>query len=133
MSQSHTKRYIDQLPGIVRGLNDRYIPAIGTSPASVNVHNEIGIFHRRYDHIFGHQQTEPAFRVGDHCHLRLQKIGKFDKSYTANFDDQIYRIRAVRKAPPVLVYELEDLNGRQIEGRWYKESLAPMFEEEQTQ
>ncbi len=49
----------------------------------------------------------------------------------ANFDDQIYRIWAVRKAPPALVHELEDLNGRQIEGRWYNESLTPVFEEEQ--
>ncbi len=127
MTETRSRRYIDQLEALVKGLNDRYLPAIGTSPASVNVQNEIQVFHKRYDHIFRHQQISPAFQVGDYCRLRLQKIGVFDKSYTANFDDQIYRIRAIRKAPPVLMYELEDLNGRQIEGRWYKESLSLVY------
>ncbi len=130
MSEARTKKYIDQLPKIVTGLNDRYLPAIGTSPSAVSVRNEIQIFHRRYDHIFRHQKTIPAFHVGDYCRLKLQKTGAFDKSYTANYDDQTFRVRAIRKAPPVLMYQLEDLNGDKIEGRWYKESLSHVYAED---
>ncbi len=130
MAEAKTRKYIDRLPDIVRGLNNRYLSAIRTSPSGVNVHNEIQIFHRRYDHIYRHQNMTPAFRVGDYCRLRIQKTGAFDKSYTANFDDQIYRISAIRKAPPVLMYQLEDLNGERIEGRWYKELLSHVYAEE---
>ncbi len=131
MSHARTKRYVDKLQDIVEGLNDRPVPAIGMTPASVNVRNEIQVFHRRYDHIFRHQDATPTFQVGDYCRLRLQKTGAFDKSYTENFDNQIYRIRAIRKAPPVLVYELEDLNGIHIKGRWYRQSLSHVYDKQQ--
>ncbi len=74
MSRVRTKRYVDKLQAMVDGLNARHMPAIGTTPASVNVRNEIQIFHRRYDHIFRHQDQTPAFQVRDYCRLRLQKL-----------------------------------------------------------
>ncbi len=129
MTEMKTRKYIDQIPAIVEGLNGRYVGSIGTSPDSVTIHNEIGIFHRRYDHIFQHQIPIPAFRVGDYCRLRLQKKETLKKAYTQTFDDQIFRISAIRNAPPVLMYEIEDLEGNKIDGRWYKESLYPIIYE----
>ncbi len=132
MMEFKTKRYIDQLQSIVDGLNNRFLPAIGTAPASVTVQNQLAIFHKRYDHIFRHKLGTPKYRVGDFCRLHLQKRNvAFDKSYMPNFGDEIYRISAIRKAPPVHMYELTDLNGNRISGRWYQQSLTPVYESEE--
>ncbi len=128
MTEFKTTRYIDQLQAIIDGLNNRFLPVIDTTPASVNIQNELSVFHKRYDQIFRHKLDPPKFRKGDHCRLHLQKKDIFEKAYTANFSKEIYVISAIRTTRPVHIYELSDLNGDRIKGRWDQQSLVPVCE-----
>jgi hypothetical protein len=64
--------------------------------------------------------TRPKFNVGQHVRISKEKM-IFGKGGEQNYTTEIFRIIKVISRTPRPVYELEDLNKKLINGRYYGE------------
>ena len=71
------------------------------------------------------------FRVGQHVRITNEKM-KFAKGGEQNYTTEIFKVRKVVHRTPRPVFELEDLQGREIEGQFYSEELVPLRVTKQT-
>jgi hypothetical protein len=99
-------------------------------PNAVNFQNARQLFNRLYK-----EEDEPTtsplkiFKVGQIVRISKEK-GKFEKSYLPNFSDELFRIKHVNQSHFPIVYRLEDLEGEEISGVFYREELVPTSLEE---
>jgi hypothetical protein len=70
--------------------------------------------------------VRPKFNVGQHVRISKEKM-KFAKGGEQNYTTEIFRIIKVIRRTPRPVYELEDLNGKIIDGQFYGEELTPVL------
>jgi hypothetical protein len=49
--------------------------------------------------------------------------GKFEKGYTPNWSKEVFKIIEVDKSDNPVMYQLEDLEGELIKGKFYNEEL----------
>ena len=69
--------------------------------------------------------TKATFQVGQH--IRISKETKrFAKAAEHNFSTEIFKVAKVIDRGPRAVYELQNLNGTRIDGRFYREVLTPI-------
>ena len=68
-----------------------------------------------------YQLLLPKFRVGDTVTISRYK-STFTKRYKANFAEELFKISKVIRGDPN-AYELEDLDGEPIIGKFYEEEL----------
>ena len=64
---------------------------------------------------------KPRFQVGDKVRIYKWK-STFEKGYTTRFTSEIFVITEVHNTTPV-TYNLKDLNGEEVTGRFYNEEL----------
>jgi hypothetical protein len=74
----------------------------------------------RHSHV---RTAKARFRVGQHVRISKQKM-KFAKGGEQNNTTEIFRIVKVFHRSPRPVYELQDLNGKLIDGQFYQEELS---------
>ena len=113
---------------ITKALNARYLSSINMSPDKVTVYDNHRLFLKRYGGLLHEMQQNPKLKQGDIVRLRLRKTGALAKGYTANFNDELYVIRSVIRAPPTFRYHLVDQKGNEIEGSFYYFELLHVFE-----
>ena len=64
---------------------------------------------------------DPTFKVGDH--IRISKYKNiFAKGYTPNWSEEVFVIKKVKNTVP-WTYVINDLNGEEIIGTFYKKEL----------
>jgi hypothetical protein len=68
---------------------------------------------------------KPRFRLGQHVRISKEKI-KFAKGGEQNYSTEVFRVIKVIRRTPRLVYELEDLNHKVIDGQFFNEGLTPV-------
>ena len=61
------------------------------------------------------------FKVGDHVRISKYKI-IFAKGYTLNWSEEVFVIKEVKNTVP-WTYVINDLNGEEIIGAFYKKEL----------
>ena len=61
------------------------------------------------------------FKVGDHVRISKYKI-IFAKGYTLNWSEEVFVIKEVKNTVP-WTYVINDLNGEEIIGTFYKKEL----------
>ena len=71
------------------------------------------------------------YNVGQHVRISKEKA-KFAKSAEQNFSTEIFLIIKVIHRTPRPVYELEDLNRKVIDGKFYEEEITPVRITKQT-
>ena len=60
----------------------------------------------------------PSSKIGEF--FRIAKVfSKFSKRYKPQFTDEIFEILDMKTAIPRVSYELEDLNGEKLFGKFY--------------
>ena len=120
-TDKHTNTYINVLPKLVKAYNNAKHRSIGTSPASVNIDNQMEIKKRLYGDDNEDPQPNFKFKVGDR--VRLSKVKTtFEKGYRPNWTEEIFVIsKCVKRNPPV--YRIKDLEGEELEGTFYEEEL----------
>ena len=65
---------------------------------------------------------EAKFQVGDF--VRISKYKKtFEKGYTARRSKEVFEVKSVDDKQQPVMYELKDLLGEDIEGKFYNEEL----------
>lgn len=115
-------KWINNLQKIIDTYNSTVHRTIKMRPIDVNDKNEGDLLKTAYKQ----NQTllvgiNHRFKVNDY--VRISKFKTiFEKSYTANWTTEIFRIvKALPTEPPT--YSLEDLNGKEIKGCFYAHEL----------
>jgi hypothetical protein len=122
----NTFNYVRVLPKLLQGYNDRVHSSIGMPPSKLRIANAFQVAlklsqtrrreRRRW-------RREPAFQVGDHVRISKERT-PFSKGYTPNYSTEVFRIKAIIRGLKVPTYQLEDLNGEDIKGTFYREELV---------
>lgn len=120
---NNTRRYIDDLDGLVNSYNSRVHSSIGMAPRDVNAKNERQVWRALYADIVDGEPKEPRhFKVGDQ--VRLSRIkGLMEKGYEQNWTEEIYVVRQCIPGEPRPLYRIKDTQGEAVQGRFYPEEL----------
>ena len=115
-THANMRRYVDVLDDILHSYNNMYHMSIGMAPAEVGPHNEEEVRARLYP------ERPKSYKwkhdVGNRVHITMQHQ-PFRKGYLGQWSEDIFEI--VSRLPTVPVtYELRDLAGELIEGRFYE-------------
>ena len=114
-------RYINVLQDLVDSYNNTYHRSIGHASATVGLLNVGTVRRKLYGKMNSAAPKKFKFRVGDHVRLSLQK-SPFKKVYKMSWTEEIFQITRQLSRTPV-VYTVQDLLERLIEGTFYEEDL----------
>ena len=105
--------YIDKLNDIVNEYNGTYHRTIKMKPVDVNDNKYIDLKKEFND-------KDPKFKVGDHVRISKYK-NIFAKGYIPNWSEEVFIIKKVKNTVP-WTYVINDLNGEEIIGKFYKKT-----------
>ena len=75
----------------------------------------------KVNYTFSFKNIKPKLKVGDYVR-NLDKRNIFSKSYTSNWNRELFRVNKVLKTQPP-THKIEDINGEIIEGKYYEQEL----------
>lgn len=120
----NTRKYLDVLPKLLEGYNNKVHSSTGFAPSQIGKHN----FLQAYKNMFGKEKKPSAsfrFSVGDKVRISKAKM-IFEKGYEQNWTLEIFVIKRRLKRTPV-VYKLEDMNGEELDSIFYENELQKVF------
>ena len=109
------------LQDLVDSYNNTYHRRIGRAPATVSLLNVGTVRRELYGGITLTVAKKLKFHVGNHVRLSLRKR-LFKKGYKMNWSEEIFQITK-RLSRTLVVYTVQDLLQRPIEGTFYEEEL----------
>ena len=121
LTARHTRRYIDVLPKFVSSYNKSFHRSIGMAPSKVNSKNESTVREKLYPPLPLQKEYNNVVEVGSVVRLNKTKR-KFDKGYLPNWTKEIFIVIERLKTRPT-TYRVQDYNGTNIVGTFYKEEL----------
>ena len=107
---------MDVLDDLVHSYNNTYHRSIGMAPADVGPHNEEEVRARLY--LKKPKSYKWKHAVGDRVRITMQRQ-PFRKGYIGQWSEEIFEIASRLPTVPV-TYELRDLAGELIKGRFYE-------------
>ena len=112
--------WYDILPELLRKYNTSKHRTIKMTPEEASKPKN----YYRVSACFKHVKNKdpPSFSVGDKVRISIQKK-LFDKGATANWSEEIFKVKKLRLDTNPIVYQLEDLAGEDVVGNFYKEQL----------
>ena len=119
MTSISKNAYIDKLDDIVKEYNNTYHTSIKIKPVDVKYNTYIDFEKEVND-------KNPKFRVGDLC-KKYKNI--FAKGYVPNWSEEIFIIKKIKNIVP-WTYVINDLNGKEIIGTFYKNELEKTDQKE---
>ena len=106
--------YIDKLDDIVNECNNTYQRTIKMKPVYVKDNTYIN-FEKEVNN------KDPKFKIGDHVIISKYK-NNFAKGYTPNWSEEVFIVSKIKNTVP-WTYVINDLNGEEITGTFYKKEL----------
>lgn len=122
-THQNTKRYINVLQDIVDGYNKSYHTSIKMKPIDVTYANATVAWRNIQSRQKIWKKKKPKYSCSDLVRISRSK-GTFEKGYTANFSEEIFKIKKVLKHRTPVVYILEDFNGEEIDSIFYESELS---------
>jgi len=121
----NSQRYIDVLQDLVHSYITTYHRSINMTPTEVNVEKEDYISKR----LHGRKKQPPKWKYVLRDKVRISKAKQtFKKGYLSSWSDEIFIIVTRVPSDPV-TYELKDLNGVKIQGKFYEQELQQILKE----
>ena len=111
-----TTNWVDVLPEFTKNYNSTPHSSHGFPPEDVSSENRHIVYKKLYP-----QNTLTIvckLKIGDKVR-KIRDKTLFEKGYTENWSDEIYKISASRQSNTVCWYKLENLAGEEQEGVWY--------------
>lgn len=122
MEEKRTYTYIHHLQDFVKTLNGRVNRSIGKAPSKVVNSDAIVIHHLSTNKKKLIKNKQPKFKVGDRVHISKPDL-PFRKGYKPQFTRETFIINQIKSLKPVVTYEIKDLNGEIIHGKFYEAEL----------
>ena len=111
-----TTNWVDVLPQFTKNYNSTPHKSHGFPPDDVSSENRNEVYKKLYP-----QNTLTIvckLRIGDKVR-KIREKTLFEKGYTENWSEEIYKISAARQSNNVCWYKLENLAGEEQDGIWY--------------
>ena len=130
MAAHKTKKYVDVLDKVARGINNTISRTHGMKPKNVTYRNQGIVFRRLFpeisDILHKKRPVKYMFKLKDK--VRHSKFrSPFYKGYMGNYSEEVFVVsHRIPRSPPV--YRLETLDGTEIEGTWYAGELIKVGE-----
>ena len=121
MTSMSENLHINKLDDVVYEYNNTYHEIIKIKPINVKDNTCINIEKEVHD-------KKPKFKFGDHVRISKYKI-IFAKVYTPNWSEEIFGIKDIKNTI-LWTYVINDLNGEEIIGTFYKKELQKTNQEE---
>ena len=118
--------YIDKLDDIVDEYNNTYHTTIKMKPIDLKSNTYIDSMELHPEKKVN--DKDPKFRVGDHVRISKYK-NIFAKGYTPNLSEESIVISKIKNTVP-WTYVINDLNGEEIIGSFYKKELQKTNQKE---
>ncbi|KAL9979621.1 hypothetical protein ACROYT_G017304 [Oculina patagonica] len=115
-------QYLDMLPKLVKEYNNTKHSSIKMTPTEASKEKNQGIV---YINLYGNMEplsAKPKFKVGDRVRISKYKRIVFDKGYTPNWSEEIFKINKIQYTNPI-TYKLKDLRDEEIQGSFYEPEL----------
>ena len=122
-THANTRRYVDILDDLVYSYNDTHHRSIGMAPSEVNEDNEDVVRARLYP--LKPKSFKWKYSVGDRVRIAMQRR-PFRKGYLGQWSEEIFEIVTRLPTTPV-TYELRDLTGDAIKGRFYEQEIQKVL------
>jgi len=123
-TQNKNKKWVDELPSIVEGINHSVNKTTGFRPIDVTMENSDKVWRNIYASYVSKPQPKPKYAVGDL--VRLTKLKNvFAKGYKSGWTEEIFRVYKTINTNPV-TYLIEDMDGSKIKGTMYDFELNPV-------
>jgi len=119
----NTRRYLDALDDLVYSYNNTHHRSIGMTPFEVNKDNERIVRARLYP--LKPKSFKWKYVVGDRVRIAMQRQ-PFRKGYLGQWSEEIFEIATRLPTIPV-TYELRDLAGETIKGRFYEPEIQKVL------
>ena len=119
LEERRTDCYLPKLQNFTRTLNTRVNRSTGLPPEKVQNGDFMTILYKES------MKTNrlPSLKIGEF--VRIAKVStSFSKGYKPQFTDEIFKVIDIKTTIPRVSYELEDLNGEKILGKFYPEELS---------
>ena len=116
MYKQKSKKWIDFLPQLVKNYNRTPHRTIGMAPIRVTFQNSQEVYKRMFGDV--NLKVIPRLAVGDRVRILRDKT-LFEKGYTANWTEEIYKISNVHQKAGVVWYKIVTLDNKKIAGIKY--------------
>jgi hypothetical protein len=127
-THNNTRRYIDVLQDIIHSYNNTKHRSIGMPPSQVDASNEQLVRNKLYPP--KPETFKFKYNVGDTVRISVKRE-PFDKSYTGNWSEELFKIDRRYETQPV-TYGIKDLAGEDIKGKFYEEELQTVTESDRS-
>ena len=119
----NTYRWKEVLPDLLKTYNNRYHRSIKMTPNQVNANNELAVYRTLY-----RKKPKSGKRLQSGNLVRIsRKRHIFEKGYLPNFTEEIFKVTKVLSNHTPNRYELEDLSGEAIKGRFAPEEIQKVI------
>nr|DAC81296.1 TPA_asm: integrase [Ladona dragonfly adintovirus] len=118
---ANTFTYIDVLQKLLKSYNDSVHSSTGIQPSKVTIANSFRVAKKLS--FTKKKNTKFQYTVGDFVRISKERL-PFQKGYTKNFSEEIFRVNSRRMGNAMPTYRLEDLNGDVIKGSFYEPELV---------
>jgi hypothetical protein len=112
-----TTNYHNFLPAFIKEYNDTVHSSTKETPDN--------LYNRQMDSKETTKEKKPdelKYDIGDY--VRISKVKRtFEKGYTERYSHEAYKIRNIDDRTTPILYELEDLKGESIDGKFYAQEL----------
>ena len=113
--------YYDKLDNLVKSYNSTKHSSIKMTPMEASKKKDEGTV---YFNLYSDMEplSNSKFKVGDKVRISKYKRPVFDKGYTPNWTEELFKVNKIQYINPV-TYELKDLNNVEINGSFYESEL----------
>jgi len=118
-THANTRRYLDVLDDLLHSYNNTHHRSIGMAPSEVNSYNEDVVIARLYP--LKPKTYRWKYALRDRVRIAMQRQ-PFRKGYLGEWSEEIFEISTRLPTVPV-TYELRDLLGESIKGRFYEPEI----------
>ena len=100
-------------------MNSRINRSVGKPPKAITNADAIRLHHLARAPV---KLKPPKLAVGDRVHISKYDI-QFRKGYKPQYTREVFIINRILSRKPVVTYEIKDLNGEIIQGKFYEPEL----------
>ena len=114
-------QYLDFLPKIFNQYNNTTHSSIKMTPTEASKKNNEVV----YFNLYGDMEqisSKTKFKIGDNVRISKYKRKLFDKGYTSNWSEELFRVYKIQYTNPI-TYKIKDLNDEEIQGSFYEPEL----------
>ena len=110
------RKWIDVLQQFIENYNKTPHRSIGMAPQEVSAENRDKVYKRLYP--YKDISVVCKFKIGDKVR-KIRDKKEWEKGYTENWSEKIYKIIESRQSNGVCFYKIADLDNKLVDGIWY--------------